>query len=121
MESIVTSFKKRQRQIIDAFIFGFNSQPLGQFHLEIEDSEFKGDIRIGFFDKVSRTFYHTFNLNLKAYQLNDVRPEANTDHLRFVIYKEYEKCREHYENIQDQIRKNNSQVKSEPDATLKSE
>lgn len=99
MESIVTSLKKRQRQIIDAFVFGFNSQPERLFELEFLESDMKDEIKLGFCDKAKNRFYDFINVNLRAYQLNDVRPEANTGYLRNLIYQAYDDTMKKYEEM----------------------
>lgn len=85
MESIITSFKKRQRQIIDTFVAGYNSSPSHLVVINVIDSEVKDEIKFLFQD-VTGVAIHVEKINLNEYRLNDIRQSAITERLRQIVF-----------------------------------
>lgn len=85
MESIITSFKKRQRQIIDTFVAGYNSFPGHFVAINVIDSEVKDEIKFLFQD-VTGVAIHVEKINLNEYRLNDIRHSAITERLRQIVF-----------------------------------
>lgn len=85
MESIITSFKKRQRQIIDTFVAGYSSFPGHLVVINVIDSEVKDEIKFLFQD-VTGVAIHVEKINLNEYRLNDIRQSAITERLRQIVF-----------------------------------
>lgn len=85
MESIITSFKKRQRQIIESFVHGYNSFPTHWVTIDIVESEVKDEIKFVFQD-VSGVRQHVEKINLMEYRLNDYRSQVINERLRQIVY-----------------------------------
>lgn len=88
MESIITSFKKRQRQIIDTFVFGFNTNQTDPSYLEVVESETKDELKLMFYQNEDgrNVLKKVVKLNLLDYQLNDWRVGAVVERLRRLIW-----------------------------------
>lgn len=94
MESIITSFKKRQRQIIESFIEGVNAGQNPDFIVSILESEVKDEIKLIFMEVLNdNRLSHTMRVNLLEYRLNDVRPEAINERLKQIVIEGFKAAR----------------------------
>lgn len=97
MESIITSFKKRQRQIIDNFVAGYNcafdSPNELRLRIVVQDSEVQNEIKLVFHQRDYHSsdenwaVNHVIRVNLLDYRLNDWRPEAVVIRLKQLIWE----------------------------------